>query len=374
MNAGVVLADAVADAATVSGVATNQIGGPVAGATVTLTRDGRTVGQTLTDAEGSFELVAPEAGRYDVRVTAPGFLPRALDAFFVPSSGRIHVAVSLSIGITQAVVVTAAASELPVSQVAAPVTVIGRETLDNLATPNVADALRLVPGVAVLSAGARGAATALFVRGGASNFNKVVIDGVPANDIGGAFDFEDLSTTAIDRIEVLRDANSVRYGSDALAGVVDISTEQGRTRIPRATYSGRGGSFGTRRHEVTLGGAAARVSYFAAASSFDTDNEGPNNAYRNRSVVGRVDLAPGGNTNISAVVRRGTGSGGVPGASAYFGVSDDSTRSSEATLLSVTADTQVSPRVTTMARFAMSKALYHSNNPTPTGEAFDPFG
>ena len=72
-----------------------------------------------------------------------------------------------------------------------------------------------MPGADVDADPAARAASVSFVRGGASNFNKVLIDGVPANDISGAFDFSKVTTTGVEQVEMLRDANSVLYGSDA---------------------------------------------------------------------------------------------------------------------------------------------------------------
>ena len=113
-----------------------------------------------------------------------------------------------------------------------------------------------MPGVDVVQTGARGGMTSLFVRGGASNFNKVLIDGVPANDIGGAFDFSDLATTGVERVEVLRGSNSVMYGSDALTGVDQHHDHgAGASRVPEATLSLDGGNLGTSRGEASLGGA-----------------------------------------------------------------------------------------------------------------------
>jgi outer membrane cobalamin receptor len=69
-----------------------------------------------------------------------------------------------------------------------------------------------------VQAGARGGVTSIFVRGGNSNFNKLLIDGIPANDIGGSVDLSEYSVAGVDRIEALRDPNSVVFGSDALSG------------------------------------------------------------------------------------------------------------------------------------------------------------
>ena len=93
---------------------------------------------------------------------------------------------------------TAAATELPQSQVGAQVTVIDRAALDDLGKVDVLEAIRTAPGLQVVQTGARGGATSLFVRGGNSNFNKILIDGVPANDIGGGVDLSQFATTGVE--------------------------------------------------------------------------------------------------------------------------------------------------------------------------------
>jgi iron complex outermembrane receptor protein/vitamin B12 transporter len=171
-------------------------------------------------------------------VTAPGFETRLSEPMFVGASAHVVTEVRLQIGpLQEQVVVTAAATEVPVSQIGAAVTVVDHETIENLAKPDMLEALRLVPGSHIVQTGQRGGTTSFFVRGGASNFNKVLIDGVSANDIGGDFDFSNISTTGVDQVEVLREANSVLYGSDALTGVVSITTRRGRSRIPELSYS-----------------------------------------------------------------------------------------------------------------------------------------
>jgi vitamin B12 transporter len=123
----------------------------------------------------------------------------------------------------------------------APVTVLDLATIQNLGNTDMLEPLRTVPGADVVQSGGRGGTASLFVRGGSSDFNKILIDGVPANDIGGDFDFADIATTGIDRVEVLRGSNSVLYGSDAMTGVVSITTRRGRSRIPELTASVDGG-------------------------------------------------------------------------------------------------------------------------------------
>src|ERR1041385_6117620 len=110
------------------------------------------------------------------------------------------------------------------SQVGASVGVIDSRKLQAIYKLDVLQTFRLEPGVQVIQTGRRGGLTSVFVRGGKDTFNKVLMDGVPAEDIGGTFDFAAFSTGGVDRIEILRGPNSVLYGSDALASVINIST------------------------------------------------------------------------------------------------------------------------------------------------------
>ncbi len=363
-----------ADDGTVIGTVSDQLGGAVSGATVVLTRDGQKVTDARTDGDGHFAVAVSEAGRYGLQVEAPGFVVGHVAPFFVAASAKVPVTVTLSIGVAQTVVVTASADSRPVSQVAAAVTVLDRNLLNDLAKPDVAEALRLVPGVNVVQLGGRGNSTSLFVRGGTSAFNKVLIDGVPANDIGGLFDFGDMDTTGVERVEVLRNASSVLYGNDALTGVVALTTRRGTTRTPEATYAIDGGTLGTARHDLTLGGATNRVDYFAAFSHFDTDNDVANNAYQRRTFAARLGVAAGASTDISAVFRAGASRIGLPNSIAFYGVADDSTKHARAQMFSLAADTRVSARLKTTLRYGVLHSDYQLNNPSPTGEYADPFG
>src|SRR4029077_12658090 len=130
----------------------------------------------------------------------------------------------------------------------------------------------------LVQTGGKGGITSIFIRGGNSNFNKVLIDGIPVNDIGGTVDLSNYATVGVDRIEVLREANSVIAGPDALAGVISITSRRGRTSVPEATVSLDGGNFSTNHESAGLGGAVRRVDYFAELAHFATDNKLPNNA------------------------------------------------------------------------------------------------
>jgi iron complex outermembrane receptor protein/vitamin B12 transporter len=364
---------AAAADASLHGAVVDQLGGPVAEATVTLMRDGQRVAGTTSGARGEFTFEGLTEGRYQVDVSATGFQPQRSEAVFVGAGARATLQVGLRIGVLeQHVVVTAAAGEVPQSQVGAPVTVIDAALLDALGNTDLLEPLRTVPGVEVVQTGARGGTTSIFVRGGASNFNKVLIDGVPANDIGGAFDFSDLSTAGVERVEVLRGSNSVRYGSDALTGVLSIMTRRGATRVPEATLSIDGGNLGTSRAEASLGGGITRFDYFAAFSHLQTDNRVANNAYRNNTFASRAGAMLGTTTRASATLRHIDSTFGSPNATGYYGISDDSSQGKTATYASVAAESQLSSRWTSTVRFSVADQTFHYLNPSPTGLRSDP--
>ncbi len=357
----------------VTGSVVDQLGGRVVGAKVSLIREGKPAADTVSDVKGEFAFKAVMSARYQLLVTAQGFDPNTTAPFFV-GAGRTTMDVSLQIGLKQDVVVTASATEVPAAQVGASVTTIDRDTLDTLAKPDILEAIRLVPGTSVIQTGGRGGITSLFERGGASNFNKVLIDGVPANDIGGAFDFSEVTTTGVDSVEMLRDANSVLCGSDALAGVVSLTTRQGRTRIPEASFTLDGGTLNTSREDASVGGAIKRFDYFTDFSHFGTNNSTPNNAYHNKTFASRFGVALGNATKLTSTVRRMTSDSGDPNGFALFGIPDNTSQKADATYVSVSAESAISNRWQTTFRFTSSEQGFHTVTPSPTGQPSDPFG
>jgi vitamin B12 transporter len=168
------------------------------------------------------------------------------------------------------VVVTATRSPLSAERAPASVTVISGDQLRREGITTVLDALRQVPGVSAVQTGSYGGATSVFIRGGESKFTKVLIDGVPVNDAGGAFDFSSLSTDNIERIEIVRGPASVLYGSDAMAGVIQLFTRRGDGR-PRVELSGRGGGFGSYDTDAAVRGSTEALSYSFAGARHATD-------------------------------------------------------------------------------------------------------
>ena len=360
-------------AATVAVTVVDALGAPVPGASVELMVGVQATRHGTADAKGQYAFSAVASGRYRVRVSAAGFTRKTIDPFFIGETGRMPIVVSLETGLQEHVVVTATTTEVPTSQVAASVTVVDHEQLAALQTPDVFDAFRLVPGANAVQTGQRGGTTSLFIRGGNSNFTKLLVDGVPANDIGGGVDFATIANTGVDSIEILRDPNSAIYGSDAMAGVVNLTTERGTTRVPRTTVTFDGGNAATSHADVTFGGAVRRFDYFSAATHVATDNQVPNDAYHNTSYAGRFGGVVGG-VLLTGTLRTIEAGAGSPNAIGIYGLADDSTETNRYVFGSVAATVARGDRWQSTIRFGVMDRTQRFLNPAPTGEPFDPFG
>src|SRR5438128_2810778 len=203
------------------------------------------------------------------------------------------------------VVVTA--TRLPTRADALPtsVTVISGARLRAEGIRTVAEALRIVPGAAVVTTGPWGGQASLFLRGGESDYVKVLIDGVPQNAPGGAYDFANLTTDNVERIEVVRGPASVPSGSDAVTGVVQIFRRDGRGPA-RGTVAWSVGTYGSSALDATLAAGGARAGYSVGVSRFSSDGLYPfNNQYRNEVVSGRVRLRPDARTDAALSLRYG---------------------------------------------------------------------
>ncbi|MEJ2503145.1 MAG: TonB-dependent receptor [Gemmatimonadota bacterium] len=234
------------------------------------------------------------------------------------------------------VVVTATRLPLPREALPIPVTVLTRGELEASGARTVADALRRVPGAALARSGPTGAQTSLFLRGGESDYVQVLIDGVPVNDPGGAFDFAGLSLDQVERIEVVRGPVSVLYGSDAVSGVVHLFTRRG-AGAPTVTAELTGGR-GEQRHgaddgyglwDASLGAAGSRGAFDWAVGGGASRSGGlyPMNNVSSRQ-TGSLRLgwtpAPGAELSVSSRITDGRyhvptdGGGAVVDENAYL--------------------------------------------------------
>jgi vitamin B12 transporter len=187
------------------------------------------------------------------------------------------------------VIVTATRIAEPTTQTTMATDVITQEQMQERQQTDVLHLLRNVPGLTIVQTGARGGTTSLFTRGGESDHNLVFIDGVKANNAGGFYDFSDLTTLDIERIEIVRGPQSALYGSDAISSVIQLFTARGEG-APHASLRFRGGNYNTFEEQMTLAGGTNTYGYALALGRVDTDGFLPiNNAYSNTTVASRFD-------------------------------------------------------------------------------------
>jgi vitamin B12 transporter len=321
------LSAATARAVVVRGVVTDPLGKPVAGARIQLIQGKKSVAAAIADTDGTYEIRSTESGRFLLLTSAAQFYPGIGENFFGRATDEVTQNVVLeSDSVHEEVTVTATGLPTPIEQSSAAVTLIPQT---DLATQvGVVDAMRQSPGVDVVETGQYGGVASLFVRGGNSTANKVLIDGIPAEDVGGTFDFGTLSSTGLSAIgrsstaiELYRGPDSVLYGSDAAASVVSMSTPRGSATKPQFDYSGDAGNFHTYRNEAILSGAQRRFDYFAAFSRLQSGNALPLDEYHSVTSAANIGYAIAANTFARFTIRNADSATGLPGAHDFYGIS-----------------------------------------------------
>ncbi len=171
------------------------------------------------------------------------------------------------------IVVSATKTPLPLSQVGSAVTVIEADELVQRQYQFVADALSQTAGLAIARNGSFGGQAALRIRGEAAGRTLVLIDGVAVNDVsapGGGFNFANLDAADVERIEIIRGPQSILYGSEAIGGVVSITTKRGEGE-PEAQLFLEGGSFATFRGGASVAGASGAADYGVTVSGMTSN-------------------------------------------------------------------------------------------------------
>ena len=244
------------------------------------------------------------------------------------------------------------ATRFPTERGAVPnaVTVLEGEELERRGVTRVLDALREVPGLTVVQSGSPGAVTSLFVRGGESDHVRVLVDGVPANQPGGSIDLANLTTDNVERIEIVRGPVSALFGSDALAGVVQIFTRAGRRQqAPAVSATVLGGDAGGRIAGALRGGTG-RVSFTVAGSSASQDGAYDlNHRYRSWSASSLL-RADGARGDAQVAVRHSDGEYHYP--SDFTGNPTDSNQFTAGRLTTVSAEAGRAMGRRTELRFA----------------------
>jgi vitamin B12 transporter len=197
------------------------------------------------------------------------------------------------------IVVTATKTESPQIRIASSITVISEQQILNTNKNSVLEILRDVEGVSIAQQGGPGRLSSAYIRGANPDQTLVLIDGVEVNDPGSAnnsYDFSSLQTENIQRIEVLRGPQSTLYGSDAMAGVINILTKKGKGE-PKFSLSAEGGSNNYYKGAASANGEFKGFNYLLSFSRLKSDgfsainkkyNNTEKDGYSNNSILSKI--------------------------------------------------------------------------------------
>jgi outer membrane cobalamin receptor len=277
-----------------------------------LPKDGATPAAVeTTSAEGLAVFHNIPSGPLRMQVLAAGFGAWTAD---VPTSQNL-VTVQLQLApAAETVVVTATRSPVSSETSGASVATLTGTQLEVMRPVAANDAIRFLPGAVVSTSGQRGGVSSLFVRGGDSSYNKVIVDGVTINVPGRTFDFGNLPLTEAGRLEFMRGAQSTLYGSDAMTSVVQVWTRTGSTRVPELRFGADGGNLGTANGYASLSGARSGFDYNLFGDQFNTHGEGINDAYSDSLKGANVGVGLGEGVSLRFRIRQSNSHTGVPGA------------------------------------------------------------
>jgi outer membrane cobalamin receptor len=303
----------------VSGVITDPSGAAISGAMVSAMpispvppASSVPAFQTKSGTDGRYKLTLP-AGAYRIRVISAAFDPARRDLLLTAGQAvewnpRLALAV-----LSSSVVVTASAEPTQTEYTTSPVDIVTQQDIDQRQEIWLGDMLATTPGAAFTRLGALGGITSFFLDGGDSDFTKILIDGTPVNQPGGAFDFSNLTTDEVGKVEIVHGASSALFGSDALTGVIQIFSPRGNTRIPELEVTADGGNLSTGDGSARLSGLLGAFDYSNAASYFQSNGQGPNDSFRDTTLAGNYGWRFSDVDSVRLSVRSISSFAGQPG-------------------------------------------------------------
>ena len=349
-----VLLAAGSRAASIRGVVTDATGAKVTGASVSLVSRGKVVATAVSASDGSFQLTTGSAGHFFLVVTARSFRQVQTPDFYAGAFDSLERDLVLEPAwVRDSVVVTATGVPTPQPQTSAATTVLS--PLELSLRTDFDSALRLVPGAQVVQTGQMGAQSSLFVRGGDSDDNKVLIDGVDAGDLGSQFDFGPLSTTAIETAEVYRGPDSSLYGAGADSSVVNLTTPHGTTSFPSLLFEGDAGSLDTSREQLQIAGAHRKLDYLGAFSWLQTANDLPNDEYHVATTVANLGWAFNSTTQLRATLHYDVDGTGNPNAWDFYQVADNATQKDQDIFASGALTNQMTSALHNTIRYGLTR-------------------
>ena len=252
-----------------------------------------------------------------IQVLAPGFALQTEDVVAAHPeliTVQLHLATA-----SETVVVTATRTPVTAEESGASVSTLESAQLETMQPIAADDVVRFLPGAVINTAGQRGGLSSLFVRGGASTYNKVIVDGVAVDNPGETFDFGTLPLTEADRVEFLRGTQSTLYGSDAMTSVLQVWTRTGSTPAPELRFGADGGNFGTVNGYTSLAGANGRFDYNVFGDQFNSNGLGVNDTYSDSLQGANAGIALSDKVMLRVRGRHSNSHTGLPGEWSFNG-------------------------------------------------------
>ncbi len=270
--------------ASIRGTVYDPHGRVVPDASVSLIDSLAQAAQTETNARGEYRFDGLRGGTFTVAANVPGFTKVSTETKLARDKAvTVDLHLELS-AVQEQVVVSASLGGALSSQIGSSVSVVSQQEIQDEGVETLADALRNIPGVNINRTGQMGAVTSAFIRGGSSNYNLVMIDGIPMNDFGGGFDLSPLPVDGVEDVEVMRGPESALYGSNAVAGVINVVSETGEG-APHFSFLGEGGSYDTWRLATEGTGAHDGFSWAYSLSRLSTQGMVEDDTYRNQTSI-----------------------------------------------------------------------------------------
>lgn len=332
----------------VRGVVLDPTGRPVEGAKIACGAE-----TSITDSRGTFEFQKACVAT----IGKSGFAPKTIA--LTDAAKDVEIVLALA-PLSDRVLVTASGTPVAMEDAGVAANVFTTDDFAARQFPFVEDLLRDVPGLSIVQTGRNGGLTNLYARGGDSDTAMVLLDGIPVTDPGGNLDFAHLTSTGLDRVEVVRGPESALYGAEASSAVIQMFTQHGdvESQMPHGSFLYERGSFSTDHWSGTIdGGLAKRIDYAFTADQFRSTGEFANDAYRITTGTANIGYHFSDTTILRAVYREFDSYTGVPG-QVFYGLTDTSaSETARDSALSVRLDDARGKRFTQKVVFG-----YHRNS------------
>lgn len=281
--------------------------------------------------------------------------------------------------VVEPVVVTATKVETPSEQIGASISVVNGDDFQTYRYPSVDEALRNVPGVEIRRSGSYGKTSSITIRGANANQVQVLVDGVRVKSPTlGQVDLSDLSPDLIERIEIIRGAQSTLYGADAVGGVVNIITRKGSGDPIQATVQQEVGNYDTLASRATVSGAYKILNYALSASHFESNGQFKNDNTDSNALSARVEATLPLDTSLDFIFRYNKNDVGVPVKGVFPGpqpivpiINPNARQQSETTIYSLQGKTRPVEWWQTQGRLSRYENSQGFQDPADPGVDFD---